>query len=121
MVSTVYYDADCRLCSGGVSMLSRAGVLGEIDWAPIQSGRQPAGVSSDDLERAMHLETPSGVYSGFDAVRRIALRASILWPLALVFWLPGMAALGSRAYAIVARNRQRFFGPRLCTVRANDA
>ena len=107
MGAKVYYDADCRLCSGGVSLLSRAGVLGEVGWVPIQSGSQPAGVSSDDLDRAMHLETPSGLYSGFDAVRRIALRAPVLWPLALVFWLPGMGALGSRAYAIVARNRRR--------------
>ncbi len=107
MAAKVYYDADCRLCSGGVNLVSRAGVLGEVGWVPIQSGRQPAGVSSDDLERAMHLETPSGVYSGFDAVRRIALRTPVLWPLALVLWLPCMGTLGSRAYAVVARNRRR--------------
>ena len=59
MGAKVYYDADCRLCAGGVSLVSRAGVLGEVDWTPIQSGRRPEGVSSDDLERAMHLETPS--------------------------------------------------------------
>ena len=110
MGARVYYDADCRLCSGGVSLLSRAGVLGEVSWAPIQAGSRPAGVSGNDLERAMHLETSSGVYSGFDAVRRIVLRTPILWPLALVFWLPGMGALGSRAYGAVARNRRRLWG-----------
>ena len=107
MAAKVYYDADCRLCSGGVSLVSRAGVLGEVDWTPIQSGCTPEGVSDDDLDRAMHLETPSGVYSGFDAVRRIALRTPVLWPFALLFWLPGMGALGSRAYAVIARNRPR--------------
>ena len=108
MAAKVYYDADCRLCSSGVSLVSRAGVLGEVDWTPIQSGYRPEGVSGEDLARAMHLETPSGVYSGFDAVRRVALRTPVLWPLALVFWLPGMGALGSRAYALVARNRPRY-------------
>jgi predicted DCC family thiol-disulfide oxidoreductase YuxK len=107
MGAKVYYDADCRLCSGGVSLVSRAGVLGKVAWTPVQSGCLPEGVSRDDLDRAMHLETPSGLYSGFDAVRRIALRTPVLWALALVFWLPGMGALGSRAYAIVARNRRR--------------
>ena len=107
MTAKVYYDADCRLCSGGVSLVSRTGVLGEVDWMPIQSGFRPEGVSDEDLDRAMHMETPSGVYSGFDAVRRIALRTPVLWPFALVFWLPGMGALGSRAYALVARNRRR--------------
>lgn len=107
MPDTVYYDADCRFCSGGVSLLSRAGVLGEVDWTPIQSGSRPEGVTDEDLNRSMHLETASGVYSGFDAVKRIALRIPILWPLALISWLPGMGSLGSQGYAIIAHNRRR--------------
>ncbi len=53
------------------------------------------------------LNLPREPAKGFDTVRRIALRTPVLWPFALVFWLPGMGALGSRAYALVARNRPR--------------
>lgn len=57
----------------------------------------------------MHVLTPDGtrLLSGFAALRWLAWRLPLLWPLAPFLYLPGMATLGQRLYLWVARNRLR--------------
>jgi hypothetical protein len=57
----------------------------------------------------MHVLTPDGrrVYHGFAALRWLAWRLPLLWPLAPLLYLPGIPSLGQRLYLWIARNRFR--------------
>lgn len=71
----------------------------------------PAGATREPgrfLEE-MHVLTPDGtrLLSGFAALRWLAWRLPLLWPVAPFLYLPGMATLGQRLYLWVARNRLR--------------
>jgi hypothetical protein len=94
-----------------------------MDWgdrfAPIPSTdpRVAALVPSlteDQMSEAIHCVTPDGkVHRGARAVRFIALRLPVAFPLALILWLPGVIQVAERIYALISRNRQwisRVFG-----------
>jgi hypothetical protein len=57
----------------------------------------------------MHVVTPDHrhVYHGFAALRWLAWRLPLLWPVLPLLYLPGVPALGQRLYLWVARNRFR--------------
>jgi predicted DCC family thiol-disulfide oxidoreductase YuxK len=57
----------------------------------------------------MHVLSADGrrVYHGFAALRWLAWRLPLLWPVAPLLYVPGVAGLGQRLYLWVARNRFR--------------
>jgi predicted DCC family thiol-disulfide oxidoreductase YuxK len=56
----------------------------------------------------MHAVTDTGrITAGFDAVRAVASRLPLFWPLALIGYFPGVAWAGRRVYNRVAANRPR--------------
>ncbi len=108
-----YYDADCRLCTRLVRLLSKADVLRRITWAPYQAlETPPPGISWEDLERAAYLVDGGRGrhYEGFYAFRMLTVRLPLLAPLAPIFWFPAMGLAGAVVYRWVARNRYRIFG-----------
>lgn len=106
----VLYDGLCPLCRKTTALLKR------LDWLRhlrFHDCRDPAGLPPH-LDRArlvaeMHVLTPDRktALSGFRAVRWIAARVPVLWPLLPLLFVPGMARLGQRVYLWVARNRFR--------------
>jgi predicted DCC family thiol-disulfide oxidoreductase YuxK len=109
----VLYDGACALCRRSVALLKRLDWLHRLAFVNVRDpGNLPAGgaaLDPDRLLKEMHLLTPGAgrVYHGFAAFRWMAWRLPPLWPLAPFLYLPGVPALGQRAYLWVARNRFR--------------
>jgi predicted DCC family thiol-disulfide oxidoreductase YuxK len=109
----VLYDGACPLCRRSVALLRR------LDWCrclayvnvrdPAQLPAREPPLEPERLLAEMHLLVPGGgrVYHGFAAVRWMAWRLPLLWILLPLLYVPGMAALGQRAYLWVASNRFR--------------
>ena len=120
----VLYDGDCSLCRRTTSILNR------LDWLKrlrFHNCRDTAALPAhsvhldpDRMIQEMHVLTPerTTAYSGFRAVRWIAGRLPVLWPLYPVLFIPGMAQLGQRLYLWVARNRFHLLPCRdgVCTI-----
>jgi predicted DCC family thiol-disulfide oxidoreductase YuxK len=107
----VLYDGECPLCRKTATILKR------LDWLHalrFHNCRDSAGIP----ENAAHLDPARMIaemhvlaadrktaYSGFRAVRWIAGRLPLLWPLYPLLFVPGMPRLGQRIYLWIARNR----------------
>ena len=110
----VYYDGDCGLCDRVKRWLSRIDFFDAIEWTPYQAlEKLPLGLSWDDLERAVYLDTGQGrLYKGFYAFKMLTLKLLPLIPLVPIMWFPGMNLVGEAIYSWVARDRHRFSGCR---------
>ena len=88
MRATVLFDASCGMCR----RFQRAGEwldwLGLIEWLPSRSPEAARfGISSEDLDRAMHVAAGRSIASGFGAVKRILLRLPLFYLAAVVMFL----------------------------------
>ena len=113
-----YYDGECGFCIRWVGRLGRLDRAGRVSWTAFQSlDSPPRGIGWEDLRRSAYLDNEpqmgaANLHEGFFAFRHLTLRIPALFPLAPLFWLPGMGWLGSRVYRWVADNRYRFSCPR---------
>jgi predicted DCC family thiol-disulfide oxidoreductase YuxK len=120
----VLYDGDCPLCRKTTAILKRLDWFGRLRFHNCRdTATIPLNTAHLDPERMieeMHVLTPdrATAYSGFRAVRWIAGRVPILWPLYPLLLIPGMARLGQRVYLWVARNRFHLLPCRggVCTI-----
>jgi predicted DCC family thiol-disulfide oxidoreductase YuxK len=107
----VLYDGQCAFCRKSVELLRRLDWLGRLSYVNARdSSRLPAGAPLEParLLEEMHVLTPDRhVYHGFGALRWLAWRLPLLWPLAPLLYIPGVPALGQHLYLWVARNRFR--------------
>jgi len=109
--AVVLYDGECPLCQRSVAILKR------LDWLRrlhCQNCREldrlppsPEPLALQRMLEQMHLVTPrrDAVYRGFGAFRWMAWRLPLLFAFAPLLYLPGVPALGQRAYRWVAKNR----------------
>jgi predicted DCC family thiol-disulfide oxidoreductase YuxK len=110
--AVVLYDGQCAFCRKSVDLLRRLDWLGRLAFADGRDPAQrPAGVALDParLLEEMHVVTADGrkLLHGFGALRWLAWRLPLLWPVAPFFYLPGVLPVGQRLYLWVARNRFR--------------
>jgi predicted DCC family thiol-disulfide oxidoreductase YuxK len=109
----ILYDGQCAFCRKSVDMLRRLDWLGRLRYADARDRAQlPSSETPLDpvrLLEEMHVLTADGrrLYHGFGALRWLAWRLPLLWPLAPLLCLPGVPSLGQRLYLWVARNRFR--------------
>jgi predicted DCC family thiol-disulfide oxidoreductase YuxK len=120
----VLYDGDCPLCGETAAVLKRLDWFARLRFHNCRDAAAiPANTAHLDPERMiqeMHVLTAdrATAYSGFRAVRWIAGRVPILWPLYPLLFIPGVAKLGQRLYFWVARNRFHLLPCRdgVCTI-----
>ena len=107
----VLFDGECPFCRKTISLLKRLDWLQQLTFQNCrETERLPKTSPPLDPARMieeMHLVTPDhkAVYSGFKAFRWIAGRIPLLWALVPLMYLPGIPALGQRAYLWIAKNR----------------
>lgn len=107
----VLFDGICPLCRKSVGLVKRLDWLGRLTYQDARDvehlPKSSVPLDSDRLLREMHLLTPNRkhVYSGFKAVRWMAGRMPLLWPLWPILYVPGMPVLGQRIYLWIAKNR----------------
>lgn len=92
-------------------------ILRKLDWLGLleyQNAREsnqlpasPVPLDPRQLLEQMHLVTRDQVYVGFEAFRWMAWRLPLLTAFAPLLYLPGVPALGRRAYLWIARYRFR--------------
>ena len=120
----ILYDGLCPFCLKSVSILKRLDWLGRLRFHDCRdTAGIPANTAHLDPARMieeMHVLTPdrSTAYSGFRAVRWIAGRVPVLWPLYPLLFIPGMPRVGQRLYLRIARNRFHLLPCRdgVCTI-----
>ena len=108
-VWTFYYDGDCGFCTKTVRWLGKLDVSQRVKWADFRALEvPPPGLSWEDLDAAAYLDCGDGRQrAGFYAFRSLTLKLPLLFPLAPLFWVPGMGIVGTRVYRWVAGNRYR--------------
>jgi predicted DCC family thiol-disulfide oxidoreductase YuxK len=114
--ATVLYDGHCRLCAGSARWLRAIDAFGRLELADARDPAVLARFPQVDPARAfarLQLVRADGgpPLEGFFAFRWIARRLPALWALWPWLWLPGAAAIGTRAYDAIARRR---FGNAAC-------
>jgi predicted DCC family thiol-disulfide oxidoreductase YuxK len=107
----VLYDGDCAFCCKSIALLRKLDWLGNLEYVNVRDGTQsilkePLIAAAPLLEQ-MHVlpREANALYGGYRAIRFIAWRLPLTWPLAPFLYLPGMTWLGQKIYLWIARNR----------------
>lgn len=105
--TVVLADSWCPLCRRSAAVLKAADAFDRIEIADARDDAtlERLGVDRDRALEEMHIVTPSGVYAGFDAYRKLAWMVPAGWPFAPVLGLPGMRTVGVPIYRRVAGSR----------------
>ncbi len=108
---SVLYDGACPRCRASMALITAADpdqVVEPVDLTAVDVIKIHASLTREDCMRSMHAVSDSGrITAGFDAVRSVASRLPLFWPLAWIGYLPGVAWAGRRMYNWVAANRPR--------------
>jgi predicted DCC family thiol-disulfide oxidoreductase YuxK len=113
----VLYDDECPLCVFQMKLLTWLDWLHVATVVPLSSERAREAapqVDPETLRAAMHVVTSDGkVYRGARCIRFLAMRMPLVFPLALLLWIPGAIWIAEIVYSHVANNRMllsRVFG-----------
>lgn len=109
----MFYDGMCPICRKSMRTVKRLDWLGRFDFADIHdrgfAEAELPGVTYADMLKQMYVKRPDGqFFGGFRAFRALAPMLPLMWLVAPLLWLPGMAWVGTRVYRFVARNRYRY-------------
>jgi predicted DCC family thiol-disulfide oxidoreductase YuxK len=107
----VLFDGACPRCRSSMAMVTAAdpgGTVEPVDLTAVDVRTIHPALTPEACLRAMHAVAAGGrVAAGFDAVRAIAGRLPLFWPLAAMASLPGVASLGRVVYNHLAATRPR--------------
>lgn len=109
---TALYDGNCVVCQSTCETLRALDWLKRIDFVDLHESedgpeRYPL-LSREVLMREIHvLDRDGAVFAGFAGTRRMLKELPLGFPFWLLLHLPGMEALGMRAYRFIARRRYR--------------
>jgi predicted DCC family thiol-disulfide oxidoreductase YuxK len=106
----VLFDGACAFCQKSVAMLRKLDWRHRLDYVDFRREDDPrltgVDVPRERLAEEMHVVTPYGaLYHGFAALRWLAWRLPLLWPIAPLLYIPGVPWLGQKLYLWIARNR----------------
>jgi len=107
----VLYDGDCAFCCKSVDLLKKLDWLKKLDCINVRDESQPflhePPIAGAPLLEQMHVVPVDGrhLYGGYRAIRWLAWRLPLAWPIAPLLYLPGMTWLGQKIYLAIARNR----------------
>ncbi len=93
-VIKVIYDGKCGFCQASVDKLKFMDWFKRLTYEPTFEPLTEMKVIDNDK-----------TYGGFDAFRRLCWYLPLLYPALLLVYLPGIAIIGRRCYAIIAKRR----------------
>lgn len=120
----VLYDGDCAFCRKSIGLLQKLDWLKQLSYLDVRNQDNPLlkmpRIAEAPLTDEMHVLTADAgtLLHGFTALRWLAWRLPLLWPMAPLLYIPGIPSLGQRAYLWIARNRFRIVPCHggLCTI-----
>lgn len=106
------YDGQCGFCVRSLRICRALDVRGRFRFHDANARAQTLAafpeLADADFDNAMFAVSPERrVYRGFFAFRRMLWESPFMWMLLPIFYFPGARQAGPRAYAWVARNRER--------------
>jgi predicted DCC family thiol-disulfide oxidoreductase YuxK len=108
----IFFDGVCGLCNRSVDFVMSRDRRRQFRFAPLQgeTAREWLNIGPSDDYSSMVLVDNTGTYRQSDAVARVLRRLGGLWTVCgwLLFVVP--RPLRNWGYALVARNRYRWFG-----------
>jgi predicted DCC family thiol-disulfide oxidoreductase YuxK len=110
----IFIDGECILCENSMQRIIRHDRRGLFRFATLQgstAARLLSGKSQAELLEGVILFEEAVVSQGYPAFLRITvlLYPVLRFPVAILR-LPGLFAFGRLVYALIARNRYRWFG-----------
>ncbi len=113
----VLYDSDCPLCVFQMRLLTWLDWFNALALVPLTDPRAKEAAPQLDREQllaAMHCVTKDGrIYKGARCIRFVGMRLPLVFPVALLLWVPGVIWIAEKIYNLIARNRHtlsRIFG-----------
>jgi predicted DCC family thiol-disulfide oxidoreductase YuxK len=108
----VVYDGLCLFCVRSLRVVSALDVRNVLVFHDANDRARVVAqfpeLADADLDDAMFVvDERRRVYRGFYGFRRIARSSPLTWLLVPLLYLPGIALVGERVYALIARNRGR--------------
>jgi predicted DCC family thiol-disulfide oxidoreductase YuxK len=107
----VLYDGACPRCRASMALIKAADpdrMIEPVDLTAVDVSRVHHRLTPEICMRTMHVVSTTGrITTGFDAMRSVAGRLPLFWPLAAIGFLPGVAWSGRRVYNRFAANRSR--------------
>jgi predicted DCC family thiol-disulfide oxidoreductase YuxK len=114
--SPVFYDGDCTFCIGNARAVGMLDLFRRIQLVDFRAPGATAAWPDFDAGRAeqeLLIRTRQGTWlGGFHAFRWMAWRLPLLWWLAPILSMPGVAVVGVPLYAWVSRRRFLLSGRR---------
>ncbi len=106
---SLVYDGECGFCRRSLRILKAFDWLDRVELIAFQdraswSVRFPQ-LSAADFSTAMYGVSAGAVYRGFDAFRAALWSLPATMPLAWTWYLPGVRAIGTRVYDLIATRR----------------
>ncbi len=113
----VLYDDQCPMCTFQMRVLTWLDWFDVTTLLPMSDPRVAEvapTLTREDLAAAIHCVARNGrIYRGARCLRYVGLRMPLLFPVALVLWIPGVIWIAEKIYQWVSRNRyllSRVFG-----------
>lgn len=112
--AAVLFDGMCGFCQFQIRLIEALDWLGKLECVPLQStlaAELAPSARREDLLAAMHVipagQTfdPNRRIQGARAVRFLALRLPLLFPIGVLLWLPLLIYPADWIYRLIARNR----------------
>ncbi len=98
----VLFDGACPRCRSSMALVTAAdpgGAVEPVDLTAVDVRTVDPALTPEACLRSMHaVAGPGRVVAGFDAVRAIAGRLPLFWPMAAIAAIPGVASLGRIVY-----------------------
>lgn len=105
---TIFYDANCPLCSHEISLIMKRNANGNLIAAPLDEHIEPMAalnITRDAAMSLLHIADDNGkVYIGMDAIRLMYHECGWHWQ-AKVLSLPMIRQLSEIAYRLFAKYR----------------
>ena len=113
-MDTALYDGKCSFCTASVKTLRRLDITGQLQFLslhdPSVSVRFP-DLTYEMLMEQMWVVSPEGNnFGGANALRYLSRRLPLLYPFAIVLYIPGSLPVWKTLYRCIAQRRYKLAG-----------
>lgn len=114
MKYTVFYDAECPLCSSVKVVIQKLDWVHKMNWIPVQKIKKDGHYSfllNRDIYDKIHMISDNGIlYAGIYTVRKLLTLLPVTFPVSWVLYLPYMDKIFGSLYMWISKNRYQWFG-----------